>query len=181
MTDRLKDYIDTNMLQKLQDGFANVTGMSAVTYCESGFITRISNPSEFSVKYSKDSALGGQDNITNAKIIKSGRPSVYYTKSGLSEIGVAIVINGKQLATIVAGQVLDDQINESKATRIADDLGFNSADFINDLKNVKVISKNKITSASDFLYTIVQMISSSTKAAPSLPSYQEMTFSGDFW
>ena len=179
MNERLKDYIDTNMLQKLQDGFANVTGMSSVTFCDSGLVTRISKPSEFSAKYSKDSALGGQEYVSEAKMIGTGRPSVYVTKTGLTEIAAAIVIGGKQLAVIVAGQVLEDSLSESKANRVADELGVDPKAFLKDLQSVPIISKSKINAASEFLFSIAQMVSSCAKKSSTQSQESNLSFTGD--
>ena len=55
----LTELIDPAILQEIQDGFAHVTGMAALTTDESGSpVTEGSNFTDFCMKYTRKSAAG---------------------------------------------------------------------------------------------------------------------------
>lgn len=180
MSEKLKDVVDINQLQKLQDTVSNVLGMSIVAYNQDGYVTRVSNSNSFAAKYSKNSVLAGQENIKNAKDIPSGKPILYTADDGLVEIGVNVYSKGESLFTLVAGQVNDGSLNETKISRISADLGVDSGDFTDDLAKVTTVDKKYINYASDFLGSIVQVMSSGIiKSATTSPLAIAAEFKGD--
>lgn len=179
MDEQIKDYIDINLLQKLQDSFSNLTGMSAVTYTKDGYVTRPSNPSEFASLYSKDSVLGGEENISESKEAASARTVIYTTKSGLTEMSVLLTVKGQDVGAIVAGQVCDDSLTDSKITRICSDSGYDYDEFTKAIKNVPVKSKTELNAAAEFLTNIGQLITSQASSRKNAVSTLDKTFEGD--
>ena len=56
---KLTDLIDSKVLQKIQDGFSDMTGMAALTTESDGTaVTKGSNFSDFCMKYTRCSELG---------------------------------------------------------------------------------------------------------------------------
>lgn len=106
----LKDIIDVDTLQKIQDNFSAVTKMAAVTVDFKGEpITEYSNFTNFCKKFREveickehcyqSDAFGG------LKAARSGEPSIYRCHAGLYDMAVPIIFEGQFLGSILAGQV----------------------------------------------------------------------------
>lgn len=106
----LKDIIDVETLQKIQDNFSAVTKMAAVTVDFKGEpITQYSNFTKFCTKFREveickehcyqSDAFGG------LKAARSGEPSIYRCHAGLYDMAVPIIFEGQFLGSILAGQV----------------------------------------------------------------------------
>ena len=106
----LKELIDIKALQKLQDSFSNLTGMSAVTVDLNGIVTTISNSNDFCTRYNKNSAFAGERDIS----LKSGRTTTYTLPSGLTEFAAPIIIGDRQVGAIIGGLVLTEKLDDSK-------------------------------------------------------------------
>ncbi len=109
----LKDIIDVETMQEIQDNFSAVTKLAAVTVDYKGEpITEYSNFTNFCKAFRKigsckekcyqSDALGG---ITAARL---GKPSLYKCHAGLYDMAVPIIFEGQFLGSILAGQVKID-------------------------------------------------------------------------
>lgn len=57
----IRDFMDLNKLQQIQDSFSNATGLAAISVDDKGeYITEGSNFTEFCMKYTRGSELGGK-------------------------------------------------------------------------------------------------------------------------
>ena len=66
---KLTDLIDREILQKVQDGFANMTGMAALTTETDGTaVTEGSNFSDFCMRYTRGSKIGCEPGIGARRI-----------------------------------------------------------------------------------------------------------------
>ena len=156
---RLRNLVDINNLQKIQDSFSNVTGMTVVTVDESGAVTKISNSNEFCSKYNKNSVFGGDRDIN----LKSGRATTYTLPSGLTEFAAPIIVGDKQVGAIVAGLVATDKMDDVKIAKYAANLNVDERDFGNAIKRAKIVSKSEIDNAVDFLQSMANLIVGSAK------------------
>jgi len=162
---KLTDLIDIQMLQEIQDGFSNATGLAALTTDESGIaITQGSNFTEFCMDLTRKSADGckrcnkcdrqGAENAMN-----TGTVSTYYCHAGLVDFAAPIMVDGKMIGSFIGGQVLPAPYSEEKIRRYADEIGVNPDEYVNAVKNVKVLPKQQIDKAADFLFTIANVLS----------------------
>lgn len=141
-TVKLTDLISIDILQEVQDGFASSVGMAAaITDVSGSFITQKSNFTDFYTKY-------------------SGKSYEYVYNTGLTDFSAPIKVNGEIIGTIIGGQVLTSEINESYFRQKAEMLGVNPETYIADLKEVKTVSKEQAENTDKFLRTIAKMLSS---------------------
>lgn len=167
MTDReftLLDIIDRAQLQALQDSFANATGMAALTTDMTGPVTRLSNPTDFCVKYTRRSKVGCErcnecDLKGGAMAQNSGKPAVYTCHAGLLDFAAPIIINGRQIGSLIGGQVMTKEPDEDELREIATELNINPDDYIEAAKNVKIVSEKQVNYAADLLFKMAQALS----------------------
>lgn len=113
----LKDIIDIDILQEIQDQYAQATGFAAVTVDYKGNpITKYSNFSRFCKLIRQDKkcrtacyqsdAYGGLDSV------RTEGPAIYKCPMGLVDFAVPISVNGQYFGSILSGQakVEDDKL-----------------------------------------------------------------------
>ena len=131
---RLTDLIDVKTLQDIQDGFANTTGMAALTTDADGTaVTQGSNFTEFCMELTRKSRTGCQrcekcDKQGGENTMYTGRASTYYCHAGLVDFAAPIMVNGKFIGSFIGGQVLTERPDEEKMRRYAAEIGVDPED-----------------------------------------------------
>lgn len=113
----LRDVIDVEILQEIQDEFAEATGLAAVTVDYKGKpITRYSNFSKFCKLIRQDprclEACHQSDAHGGLEAARKGKPYIYKCHTGLIDFAVPIIVEGQYLGSIMAGQakIEDNQL-----------------------------------------------------------------------
>lgn len=162
---RLTDLIDVSTLQEIQDGFARLTGMAALTTDENGnAVTQGSNFTDFCMNFTRRSSMGCSrceecDRSGGEETMRTGRASAYFCHAGLVDFAAPIMLNGTFIGSFIGGQVLTAKPDESKFRRIAKEIGVNPDEYIKALRKIQIIDKKKIDAAADFLCTIAKVLS----------------------
>lgn len=148
----LKDFMDMDQLQKIQDMFSDATGLVAIAVNQDGeYITKGSNFTEFCMKYTRNSVEG------NRRCVKCDNEckGVYYCHAGLMDFASDIIVNGEKLGSIIGGQVLPVEADEEKFRNIAKELSINPDDYVAAVKKVPVRTEKQIKAAAHLLSTTV--------------------------
>lgn len=148
----LKDFMDMDQLQKIQDMFSDATGLAAIAVNQDGeYITKGSNFTEFCMKYTRNSVEG------NRRCVKCDNEckGVYYCHAGLMDFASDIIVNGEKLGSIIGGQVLPVEADEEKFRNIAKELSINPDDYVAAVKKVPVRTEKQIKAAAHLLSTTV--------------------------
>lgn len=161
---KLTDLMDVNMLQKIQDAFANATGMAALTVDLDGAVTRLSNPTVFCMELTRGSAKGAKlcnecDLKGGQEAGRTGRPSVYYCHGGLMDFAAPIIVNKRQIGSLIGGQVLPEPPDELKFRKIAREIGVNEDAYVRALSQIKIVPKKTIEASAQLLYTMANALS----------------------
>lgn len=162
---RLADLIDTEILQKLQDDFTEMTGMAAIVREADGVpVTYGSNVPDFCVKYTRTSKEGcmrcEQCYQKGAEqVIESGKAAVYFCHAGLIEFIAPIMAGGKFVGSFIGGHVFISTPDPEPVREIAREIGVNPEEYLEAAGSVNVISQDEIDKAARFLYTIVDALS----------------------
>ena len=162
---RLTDLIDVKTLQDIQDGFANTTGMAALTADADGTaVTQGSNFTEFCMELTRKSRTGCQrcekcDKQGGENTMYTGRASTYYCHAGLVDFAAPIMVNGKFIGSFIGGQVLTERPDEEKMRRYAAEIGVDPEDYVRAVRKVKILPKRQIDKAAEFLCTIANVLS----------------------
>ncbi len=162
---RLTDLIDVRTLQEIQDGFANLTGMAALTTDADGnAVTQGSNFTDFCMNYTRQSRVGcarceNCDKTGGEQTMRTGKASAYFCHAGLVDFAAPIMLNGKFIGSFIGGQVLTEEPDEDKFRAIAEEIGVDPDDYIRALRKIKIIDKKQVDAAADFLCTIAKVLS----------------------
>ncbi len=162
---KLTDLIDVGTLQEIQDGFARLTGMAALTTDENGnAVTQGSNFTDFCMNYTRQSPVGCSrceecDRSGGEQTMRTERASAYFCHAGLVDFAAPIMLNGTFIGSFIGGQVLTEKPDERKFRVIAQEIGVDPDEYIKALRKIKIIDKSKVDAAADFLCTIAKVLS----------------------
>ena len=161
----MTDLIDVEVLQEIQDGFSNLTGMAALTTDADGVpVTVGSKFSDFCMKHTRTSEEGclrcEQCDKWGAKLAyNKGKSVAYFCHAGLMDFAAPIMANGEIVGCFIGGQVLTKEPDFDKVREIAEDLGINPEEYVQAASRVHIIDQSAIDKAAQFLYTIADAMS----------------------
>lgn len=160
----LTDLIDSGTLQRIQDAFANATGMAALTVDLDGPVTRLSNPTEFCMTLTRGCPKGAErcnrcDLQGGEEAGRTGRPAVYYCHGGLMDFAAPILLGRRQIGSMIGGQVLPEPPDEGKFRRIAREIGVDENAYIRALSKIRIVPKKTIEASAQLLYTMANELS----------------------
>ena len=162
----ITDLIDVNVLQKIQDSFSKMTGMAALTTNAAGVaVTHGSNFTEFCMKYTRQSELGKKrcqqcDRKGAETALFNGHACAYECHAGLMDYAAPIMADGKMVGCFIGGQILTEQPDLGRVEVIAEELGINPEEYKQAIADVKVVKKQEVNDAAEFLYTFANILSS---------------------
>lgn len=162
---KLKDIIDIDFLQKFQDDFAKGIGLASVTVDLDG--TPITDPSSytrFCMDFTHSTTVGDNRCAESHKrggeeAARTGKPYVYECHAGLIDFAAPIMLEGKQIGTILGGQILTNDPEESKYRRIAGEIGVNADGYVDAVKEIRQLSKERIEAAANVLFIVANNLS----------------------
>jgi len=159
----LFDLIDKQFLQEFQDNFAKTTELACVTMNKNGFLTEPSNFTEFCL-CTKGTTKGlKRCRKCDLERIELGfnnkEPFVFNCYAGLTNFIVPIVVNDKVIALMVGGQTFTQEPDKNLYKQLADNFGIDEKEYLNKVKKIKKISKEKIENATKLLSQIANNIS----------------------
>lgn len=161
---QLTDLIDARTLQKIQDAFSNATGMAALTVDLNGPVTQLSNPTDFCMNLTRKSRVGAErcnqcDLRGGDEAGRTGRPSVYYCHGGLMDFAAPILVEGRQIGSLIGGQVLPVACDENKIRAIAREIQVDEEEYIRAIRKIKIVPKKTIEAAAQLLYVMANTLS----------------------
>lgn len=159
----LLELVDKKFLQEFQENFSKSTGLASVTIDENGFITEPSNFTDFCMmmKNRDDSSpMCSKCDLEQRKIgFQSTEPFTYTCHAGLTVFVVPIVVNNKTIALMIGGQTLTEKPQEEFYKQLAKECGIEEMECLEKIKKVKILTKEKIESASKLLFQFANSIS----------------------
>ncbi len=161
----LTELIDVEILQQIQDAFSNMAGVSALTTDNDGIaVTKGSNFTDFCTFYTRNSPLGKKrceecDKRGAEAALRIGASCVYQCHAGLIDFSAPIMANGKIVGSFIGGQVLIAPPDLDKIAETAKELGINPDEYIEAVKKVKIMDKETLDKAAQFLYVVANILS----------------------
>ncbi len=162
---QLTDLIDKETLQKIQDGFSNMTGIAALTTDADGIpVTEGSNFSEFCMKYTRSTEKGCKSCIECDKwgaelAMKKGKAAVYFCHADLVEFSAPIVADGRLMGCFLGGQVLTKEADPEKIRKVAARIGVDPEEYAEAAKKIRIIDRETVDNAAKFLHMIASVLS----------------------
>lgn len=164
MESPLRKIIDFEKVDALLEGFNKTTGfVTAILDLEGNVLSksgwrRICTDfhrinSETSVRCTQS------DTILANKLAVQNRYHFYNCLNGLVDVAVPIIINGEHVANLFSGQFFFEEPDIQFFTKQAQQFGFDEESYIKAVKEVPVISEEKVKIAMDFVLNMTHLIS----------------------
>ncbi len=160
----ITDFIDTDILSKMQDAFSDMTGMSVMVSDNEG------NPllEDFQMtdfcEITRRSPMGcirceqccriGADTT-----LQEGRAAIYTCHAGLVEFAAPIATHENYAGWFIGGQILTAPFDSLFLTQLAHEIGVDPDEYIEAAKRLKIMSPDFIEKAARFLYNISNILS----------------------
>ena len=163
---KLTDLFDIDMLQRIQDAFANMTGLAAVITDANGVaVTKGSNFTDFCALYTRTNPIGclrcQECDRHGAKLALDAGTSVpYRCHVGLIDFAAPIMAGNRMIGCFVGGQVLTDTPDIITVMQSAGELKIDLIKYLQAVMKVKVLDKDTVAKHANFLYTLTDIISS---------------------
>jgi signal transduction histidine kinase/CheY-like chemotaxis protein/HPt (histidine-containing phosphotransfer) domain-containing protein len=161
---KITDLIELNILQEIQDAFSNLVGMAAlITDADGNLITKPSNFNDYCACTQK-SDIG----CTKCTECHKESAKTSYEKgisisnvcfAGLSGYSAPIIVNNEIIGCFHGGQVLTKEPDEEEVRKIANEIGVNPDEYFKEIKKIKVVDKQQVDMAIQFLETFSKIFS----------------------
>lgn len=154
-------------LDDILESFTEVAGVASIIADAKGRpITRPHNFTEVCLKYCRSTAAGKRrchlsDRHGGVESLHSGKPSIYHCmNAGLMDCAAPIIVEGRHLATVLCGQVLDEPIKPDPGLRKARQIGVTDTEgYLTALTGVPLMSKTRLRNIANLMAVITQTIS----------------------
>jgi signal transduction histidine kinase/ligand-binding sensor protein len=163
---RLTDVMDISILQCFQDDFAKGVGFASITVdLEGNPVTKPSNYTKLCMDYNHATECGDKrcalsHRLGGEEAARLGMPVVYECHAGLIDFAAPILLEGRQIGTILGGQVLmADVLDKSKYRKIAKEIGVNEEEYIEAVKEIRQMSKEQVRAAANVLFIVANYMS----------------------
>lgn len=164
-TVKLEDIVDVEFLQRFQDNFAESVGVASITVDMSGNpVTKPSNFTNFCMKYTRGSNIGNKrcmecDRKGGEESAKTGKPAIYECHAGLVDFGAPIMLEGKQIGSILGGQVLTSTPDEAYYRKVAQEIEVDPDEYIEALSEIRQLPRKSVEAAANVLYLVANTLS----------------------
>jgi PAS domain S-box-containing protein len=167
MTTKKLDFIDFDSVNKLLEGFNQSTGFVTAILDLKGNILSKSGWREICTEFHRINPETSKkcrisDTILANKMAEGETFHFYQCLNGLVDVAVPIVIRGEHIANLFSGQFFFEKPNILFFKKQAKEYGFDEKKYLDVLKKVPVITKDKIQGAMDFLLSMTEVISELT-------------------
>lgn len=162
---KIKDVIDIELLQKFQDNFAESMDIASVTVDINGNpVTKPSSYTSFCMDFTHSTTIGDNRCAQSHKkggeeAARTGRPYVYTCHAGLIDFAAPIIVDGKQIGTILGGQILTNTPELSKYKEIAKEIGVDENKYTEAVKKVNITTEKNIKAAAEVLFIVANSLS----------------------
>lgn len=162
---RLLELIDVDILQKIQDGFSEYTGMAAlITDADGVPLTRGSGFTDFCKDLVRKSETGSRrceacDRDGAVKALRKGEISVYQCHAGLTDYAAPIMVQDKIMGSFIGGQVRTSQLDRERMRENAREMEIDPELYIETIQKTNVLKREDVEKAAVFLSKISEALS----------------------
>jgi len=163
----IKDVIDIKLLQTFQDNFATGMNIASVTVDIDGApVTKPSSYTSFCMDFTHSTKVGDDRCALSHKkggeeAARTLKPYIYNCHAGLIDFAAPILVGDYLIGTILGGQVLTSDPEESKYRKTANEIGVNEEGYVDAVKKVYMTNEKNITAAAQVLFIVANSLSQS--------------------
>jgi ligand-binding sensor protein len=164
-TVKLADVIDIGFLQRFQDDFAKGVGLASVTVDPNGIpVTNPSSYTRFCMDYTHatecgDNRCAESHRKGGEEAARTGKPVIYECHAGLIDFAAPIMLEGRQIGTVLGGQVLTEVPNDEKYRKIAKEIGVDEDGYVEAVHEIRKLSRESIEAAANVLFIVANNMS----------------------
>lgn len=163
MKTKIIDYFDFEKADTLLEGFSKSTGfVTAILDLDGNILSKSGWRRICSDFHRKNCETASNCIFSDTELVrqisKDEKYHFYKCENGLIDVGLPIVIRGEHVANFFSGQFFFEEPDFSFFVKQAQKYGFDEQAYIEALKEVPVVSKEKAETVIRFLANITQMI-----------------------
>ena len=160
------DLFDLKTIQRIQDQFAEATGVAAIITRPDGKpITAPSNFCRLCRDIIRGTETGRQNCFWNGAFIRrpfrEGPVVKHCLSGGLWDAGASIVVGGHHVANWLIGQVCDESQTEEEMLTYARAIDADRVDYLDAFREVPAMSRKRFERIAGVLFTLARQLSSS--------------------
>ncbi|MBN2862533.1 MAG: PocR ligand-binding domain-containing protein, partial [Bacteroidales bacterium] len=164
MKNSLIDYIDFSKVNSLLEGFHRSTGFVTAILDLNGNVLSRSGWRQVCTEFHRKnpntaSRCTISDTVLASKMAAGEKYHFYICMNGLVDVAVPIFIRDEHIANLFSGQFFFEKPDIDFFTKQARENGFDETEYIEAVRAVPVVSKDKVKVAMDFLLDMTQLIS----------------------
>jgi ligand-binding sensor protein len=161
----MTDVIDVRIMSNFLDYFSVSMGMGCGAVDTNGnmidnghnfasFCMDLTRSTHTGLKRCDECSRKGGEEATS-----TGRPSVYKCHAGLIDFAVPILVEGRQIGSVIGGQILTSPPNEEQFRQTAREIGADEDAYAEAAKKVSVVPQEKINAAAELLFIVTNSLS----------------------
>jgi len=162
----LRELVDVDIIQAIQDGFAKTVGVSSVIFLPDGdALTRFSNPTEFCslIRSTKEGRRRCFQSFTemSRKATKLNEPEIMYCFAYGAHFVAPIIIDGERKATMYAGQFRPEKFSPEQLKeleKIAVEIDLSPESLIEEAKNMRTVKEKVVWECLHSFFRTVKVI-----------------------
>lgn len=159
----IHDVIHADFLQNVQDFFAKTMGVALQVFANQKPITNPSNFSQFCIKYNKSDVQNCKKCCNchhkwEREAVKKNCTVIYKCHMGLTSFAIPVKVKNNNVAYLLGGQVFTDVPHEKYFKKIVKKLNSDSDEYEDEIKNIKIISDEKINAITNMLSVAINSL-----------------------
>jgi PAS domain S-box-containing protein len=164
---QVSDLLDIDDLQTLLTNFCDAVGVASAISDLKGNLLAFANFRRCCTQFHRVGKISSQrcaesDAILGSRLEKGQDFTIYQCKNGLTDAASPLIIDGKHLANILIGQFHLQEPDLDFFRRQARDLGYDEEDYVASIKEVPIMSEEKLPSILGFLSGFAKIVGSLT-------------------
>ncbi|MEW6529949.1 MAG: response regulator [Thermodesulfobacteriota bacterium] len=164
---QVADLLDLDELQTLLSHFCDAVGVASAISDLKGNLLAFANFRRACTQFHRVGEISSQrcaesDSILGSRLEEGQDFTIYQCKNGLTDAASPLIIDGKHLANVLIGQFHLQEPDLDSFRRQARDLGYDEEDYLASIKEVPIMSAEKLPSILGFLSEFAKMVGSLT-------------------
>lgn len=161
----ITDVIDIGTLQKFQDNFAVGMNIASVTVDRNGTpVTSESSYTSFCIDFTHSTKVGDDRCALSHKkageeAARTGRPYIFTCHAGLTDFAAPIMVDGHLIGTILGGQILTHEPDETNFRKVAREIGVDENGYADAAKKVYMSQEKNVQAAAEVLFIVANALS----------------------
>jgi len=167
MKTNILDLIDFERVDVLLEGFNKTTGFVTAILDLDGKVLSKSGWRQMCTHFHRTNPETAKkciisDTVLSGKMAEGEKYHFYKCLNGLVDVAVPIIIDEEHVANLFSGQFFFEEPDRVFFKKQAEKYGFDETKYLEALKNVPVVSREKVKTAMEFLLDMTHLISEMT-------------------